>query len=229
MKQPIFLIIILCLILFSCKKKYTESEINRIEALTANHVYKFKVPDNAFVFCLDTIKADVEYERFSEEFCKRGQEVDSYLYLSSYDIYVPVQPQYICNDDIWYCWRYRNYLTFITNKYRQWLVEDELVEGFNQSKMNSLLKEYYEELRINDKTYSALIHFKVNSIKVNPERDSLYVSLLESYYAFIKNEKVRTNLSLDSLKKVYPFNLAIGEYVELPPLPLPPVIGVIID
>ncbi|NQY28351.1 MAG: hypothetical protein HRT69_02660 [Flavobacteriaceae bacterium] len=87
--------------------------------------------------------------------------------------------------------------------------------------MNSLLTEYYRQLKLDNNTYSDLIHFKVSSIKVNKERDSLYVSLLDSYYTFIKEEKVKTNLSLDSLRRVYPFNLAIGQYIVLPPPPPP--------
>lgn len=209
------------LLTISCKKEFTQVEKIRIEEMLASDVYKLKVPDDAFVFCLDTIKAGEEYERFSNEFCKRGQGVDSYLYLSTYGIYIPILPQYMCDDYIWSCWRNRSYLTIVANKKRQWLMQDEVFKNLNQSKLNSLLEEYYEGLKLKNKTSSALIHFKVNSIKVNYERDSLYVGLLGSYYNFIKKEKLKTNLSLDSLRTVYPFNLAIGEYIVLPPPPPP--------
>ena len=219
MKQFIIIFTIFSILVISCKKEYTQQEKNRIDALTTKHVYKLNVPDDAFVFCLDTIKADEEYQRLSEEFCKRGRDVESYLYLSSYDVYIPIQPQYMCDDYIWNCWRNRSYLAFIVNNKRQWLIEDEIVEKLSQSKMNSLLTDYYRQLKLDNKTYSALIHFKVNSIKVNEERDSLYISLLDSYYTFIKKEKVRANFSLDSLRRMYPFNLAIGQYILLPPPP----------
>lgn len=99
------------------------------------------------------------------------------------------------------------------------MIEDEVVEKLKQPKLDSLLEEYYEELNLENKTYSDLIHFKVNSIKVNNERDSLYISLLRSYYSFIKKEKLKIDLNLDSLRTMYPFNLAICEYIVLPPPP----------
>lgn len=212
-------IFILFSVLFSCKKKYTQREKNRIEELSTANIYKYKVPDVAFVFCLDTIKTDDEYEKLADEYCRRGQEVDSYLYLSSYNVYIPIKPLYACDDSYWYCNRGMNKLIFLVNRSRQWLVEDELIENFNQEKINSLICYYYLVKEKEKRLSSSIIHFDGHQIKDNKERDSLYVSFLEGYYSFIKTKKEETNIMIDSLVKKYPFNLTIGDYFLPPPIP----------
>jgi len=205
------------MLFFSCKKDYTQREKDRIEELTSNHIYQLKVPDDAFVFCLDTIKSDDEYGKLGDEYCNRGEGKTAYLFLSSYNTYLQVLPQYLCDDTIWSCWRIRNDLGLIANSDGRWLVDDELVVKLGQSTLDSLTSNYYNNLKLKNRLKYALINFNVKAIKDNSKRDSLYVSLLHSYYSLIKKEKVKSGLLIDSLQKVYPFNLAIGNGTILPP------------
>jgi len=217
MKSYKLLFVLLIMLFFSCNKDYTQREKYRIEELTANHIYKHKVSDDAFVFCLDTIKSDNEYVELEEEYCRRGEGKTAYLFLSSYNTYLQVLPQYLCDDTIWSCWRIRNDLGLIVNPDGRWLVDDELVMKLCQSKLDSLTSNYYNNLKLKNRLKYALINFNVKAIKDNSKRDSLYVSLLHSYYSLIKKEKVKSGLLIDSLQKVYPFNLAIGKRTILPP------------
>lgn len=206
---------IFSLLLISCKKEYTQSEKNRVEEMLSSNVYKLKVPDDSFVFCLDTIKADEEYVRFSDEYCRRGQEVDSYLYLSSYGVYVPIFVDNGCG--IITCGISRRSLRFVVNKKLQWLIEDELVESLSQQKTDSILSEYYLRMKIEKRNLYNMVCFDGQSIKNNIKRDSLYMNFIKGYYVFIKKEKERSGESIYSLRKEFPFNLNFGEYILYPP------------
>lgn len=208
------------MLIISCKKKYSQAEKNRIEEMNSSQVYKVKVPDDAFVFCLDTIKADDEYQRFSEEFCRRGQGVDSYLYLSSYKVYIPVFVEYSCGTIG--CYFRSDMLLFSINKQKEWFVDGELISNLNQKKIDDVLSGYYKKLKNKERNKKSLIKFNVRAIKNNKERDSLYVNLLSSYYNFIKKEKHLSGERIENLLVEFPFNLSFGEYLFLPPPPPPP-------
>ena len=44
----------------------------------------------------------------------------------------------------------------------------------------------------------------------NAGRDSLYISILKSYYAFIEQERKKRNESIALIRKDYPFNLVLN-------------------
>ena len=157
MKRYIFFLIIVSELLFSCNKEYTQEEKNRIEEMRASEVYKLKVADDAFVFCLDTIKADEEYERFSEEFCRRGRGRQSYIYLSSYKVYIPVFVEYGCGTIG--CYFRRNVLTMYVNKGYDWLINDQLINDFDQHKMDEVISDYFNDMEERNRGNKYIIRF----------------------------------------------------------------------
>lgn len=215
------------MVFISCDNSYTKVEKDKIDKMRFSGLYKFKAPDNSFVFCLDTIKADEEYEIFSKLFCKNGLGKQSYIYLSTYSVYIPVFVEYGCGTIG--CYTIRNVLSFDVNKNKSWLVNKELLDGFDQVKMDSVVSSYFKRLKAEGRTRKSMMKLNVRSVKNNLERDSLYVSLITSYYTFIKREKRRSNKLLDSLLIEYPFRLGFGSYKFLPPPPPPPIIGTIVD
>jgi hypothetical protein len=227
MCRNLFFFVAIFLFFISCKKDYTSAEKNRIEVMNSSDVYKVHVPDSAFLFCLDTIKSNDQFRLFSEEYCKNGFGKQSYIYLSTYKVYIPVFVEHGCGTIG--CYMMRNTLFINVNKDRQWLVNKELVDGFDQVKMDSVVYSYFKGLKDDDKTMKAMMKFDLKSIKNNIERDSLYVSLITSYYAFIKREKKADNKLLDSLMVEYPFRLFFSSYNFTPPPPPPPIIGTVVD
>ena len=191
-----------------------------MDSYTAKEMYKLKVPDSSFIFCLDTIKADSEMIKFSQKYCKKGRGLDAYLYLSSYKMYLPIFIFYNCDLNVITCGITRNRLDFIVNAKRNWLVNNELVQDLNQYKMDSIIANYYTDMKRRNKNKHAIIKLNLQAIKNNEERDSLYVSLLKGYYSFIKTEKNERSLDIKALRKEFPFNLFFGKnYVVLPPPP----------
>jgi len=222
MKFYKLLVVLLMMSFFSCKKEYTLQEKERIEDLRASHVYKYKVPNDAFVFCLDTIKADSEYQKFSKEFCDRGIGKESYIYLSSYKVYIPVFVEYGCGTIG--CYLKCNTLTINVNKGSQWLVNDELISDFSQIKMDVIIADYFNDMEKKDRGNKSLIRFNSRAIKNNRKRDSLYMNLVTSYYNYIKVKKKETSKDIDDLTKNHSFNLLFEQEVEfLIPPPPPPI------
>ena len=227
MCRYLFFFALVVVVFISCDNGYTKIEKDKIDKMTFSELYKFKTPKNSFVFCLDTIKADEEYKKFSKYYCENGIGKQSYIYLSNYSVYIPVFVEYGCGTIG--CYSMRNVLSLNVNKKKQWLVNKELVDNFNQIKMDSVMSSYFKRLKTEDRTRKSILKLNVKSVKNNLERDSLYISLITSYYTFIKREKMASNKLLDSLLIEYPFRLGFGNYNFLPPPPPPPIIGVIVD
>jgi len=217
MKQFIIIFSIFSILVISCKKEYTQQEKNRIEALTTEDVYKLKVSDNAFVFCLDTIKTDEEYERFSEEFCRRGRGRQSYIYLSSYKVYIPVFVEYGCGTIG--CYFRRNVLTMYVNRGHDWLINDQLINDFDQHKMDEVISDYFNDMEEENRGNKSIIRFNSKAIKNDRKRDSLYMNLITSYYNYIKVKKKETDQDIEDLTKKYSFNLLFEQRVSflIPP------------
>ena len=84
------------MLIISCKKKYTQAEKNRIEEMNSSQVYKLKFLMMPLCFVWIQLKQMKNINGFLKIFCRRGQGVDSYLYLSSYKVYIPVFVEYGC-------------------------------------------------------------------------------------------------------------------------------------
>ncbi|MFD0963352.1 hypothetical protein [Pseudofulvibacter geojedonensis] len=222
MKLYVGIFVLLSVMFFSCKKEYTQREKDRIEALTANHVYKYKVPEDAFVFCLDTIKTREEFDKLDDEYCKKGKGLNTYMYLSTYGVYLPFIFESFCGDI--FCYKKRDVMRMSVNKDFKWLVNDELYEELSQVEMDKVLKNYYEFMESNMRNKSSLIIFNASHIKNNYQRDSVFISIVHSYYSFIKEKKRVSNKSIDRLRVEYPINLQVVDnyhYSILPPPPPP--------
>ena len=132
----------LFVLLVSCKKQYTKDELKHIESMQIEEVYTYERPDSTFIFCLDTIKASFEYDKLFEEYCKQGQK-PSYVYLPSYNVYLPIIIHFYCNEII-ACGIKRHSLDLFVNRDLDWLIDYEPYIKNNQDSLNAILLSYYK-------------------------------------------------------------------------------------
>lgn len=173
------------------------------------------------MFCLDTIKTNGEFELLNEKYCKRRvRGLKSYVYLSSYSVYVPVMIESFCGTI--FCYKQNNVLIMNVNKNLNWLINNEFKKDYNQEQLDETLKEYFVWMGKKDKSNSSLIIFSASSVKDNKKRDSLYINLVSGYYTFIKGQKKKHKESLRELMIKYPFNLQIKGGYQFWAVPPPP-------
>lgn len=199
---------VICLTVFSCQK-----EINKEQLLAKFPILKGGAPKDAFVFCLDTIKTDLEFSSLQEMLCKREaiQKV-AYIYLSNYKVYLPIYTINRCGDSHLAC--HRRMLDFVVNEKREWLIDGELVTDLNQQKIDAAFVNYYSGSLWKG---SIKINFNFEMIVDDLERDSLYMSLLSGYKYLIEEEVKKEEKNSVNLYKECPLKVFFGEGIIIEP------------
>ena len=203
--RRILILVICAVFVMSCERKV---ETYYDPAVNAPEVYKKKCPNDAFVFCLDTIQSTADFRSLNNKYCNDTIWKPAYLYLSSYKVYLPINLE----DDCW-CDQYRcsfNDLVLRVNESGHWLINNEVIHELNQNKMDGIVKSYYGVLKQRNWGKKARLVLDVDALENTIDKDSLYVSLLKGYYTFIKEERRKSTESITQLRKDYPFNLVLN-------------------
>ena len=199
------MLVVCAVLVSSCERKIDEEYY---PVATGSEVYKKKRPNGAFIFCLDTIQSAANFRSLNNKYCNDTIWKPAYLYLSSYKVYLPINLE----DDCW-CDQYRcsfNDLVLMVNEKGNWVINYKVIRELNQSKMDSIVKSYYALLKQRNWGKKARLVLDVDALENTADRDSLYVSVLKSYYAFIKEERRKSNEDIDLIRKNYPFNLLLN-------------------